>query len=93
MQRKPMIDVLLIPEALPYFDQYKKVMLKDDHYFHCSAIDPDGQYLKMTVPIPISGADKPLEASISIPHSFVLCILTAPMELEKTIHGFGKNMK
>jgi hypothetical protein len=92
MERKPMTDVLLIPEVLPYFDQYKKVMLKDDRYFHCSAVEPHGQYLKMTVPIPIPGQDEPFEASISIPHSFVLCILTTHQELEKKILGFGKNM-
>jgi hypothetical protein len=93
MERKPMIDVLLIPEVLPYFAEYKHVLLKDCRYFHCSAVDPDDLYLKMRIPIHVPETDETFDALISIPHNFVLCILTAPVELEKTIHGFAKTTK
>jgi hypothetical protein len=85
-----MIDVLLIPDVLQHFDLSMKALLTDGSYFHCTDVDPNGPYLKMTIPFAIPGKTKVFEMALSIPHGFVLGILTVPETLKKTTLGFGE---
>ena len=73
---KNVFDVILTPLAIELLkNESLASFLIDKRYFHCSSIEPNGNYLFMKIKSPLKG-ENPTVFEISIPHSYVLYIVS-----------------
>ena len=89
MARKPIISVILTPEAREILeDNSIRLLIKDGIYFNCESVNQNGYFLDMTISLSEISEHKGenLNAILSIPTHFVLYMISGK---SRKILGFS----